>query len=410
MDGRLRFMSNEPYTANPQNTSGWLQKGLATITRMGRVVSPRPSSGVTNPLREIFTDLIAYVIFFRASCEEQPRAFNEVREKVLALLNAQDERVKASGVAVETFREARFAVLSWVDEVILNSNWPQRNQWHHLMLTYYGTLNAGEEFFRHLEQLPSHLNDVREIYYLCLSLGFQGRYAVGDDPRELKDLKVNLYKQLCAASGDIRQHFNRLFPEAYQKAIPAPAAPARIKVVWYVAALSIPLILFVGYFWLLRHEANLILAKLVAPQPLPPPVDWPRRLVDELRARGFYAVDEPKAVRIILQSLLFATGSKELKPEAREKIDGIVATVKQYAPQQEIVIEGHASREKDTAEPQNQKLSEDRARTVADAFIRAGYSSGKISAVGYGTMKPVALNDTEEGRARNRRVEVVVRK
>jgi OOP family OmpA-OmpF porin len=121
-------------------------------------------------------------------------------------------------------------------------------------------------------------------------------------------------------------------------------------------------------------------------------------------------VDEPKAVRIILQSLLFATGSKELKPEAREKIDGIVATVKQYAPQQEIVIEGHASREKDTAEPQNQKLSEDRARTVADAFIRAGYSSGKISAVGYGTMKPVALNDTEEGRARNRRVEVVVRK
>jgi type VI secretion system protein ImpK len=82
--------------------------------------------------------------------------------------------VKASGVAVETFREARFAVLSWIDEMFLNSNWPQRNQWQHMMLTYYGTLNAGEEFFRHLEQRPSPLNDVREIYYLCLSLGFQG--------------------------------------------------------------------------------------------------------------------------------------------------------------------------------------------------------------------------------------------
>jgi type VI protein secretion system component VasF len=56
-------------------------------------------------------------------------------------------------------------VLSWIDEMFLNSNWPQRNQWQHMMLTYYGTLNAGEEFFRH---------DVREIYYLCLSLGFQG--------------------------------------------------------------------------------------------------------------------------------------------------------------------------------------------------------------------------------------------
>ncbi|MGE5304798.1 MAG: type IVB secretion system protein IcmH/DotU [Alphaproteobacteria bacterium] len=378
---------------------------------MGRVTAPaRGASGVTNPLREIFTDLIAYIIFFRASCEEQPRPLNEIREKVIALLNAQDERVKTSGVAVETFREARFAVLSWVDEMILNSNWPQRNQWQHLMLTYYGTLNAGEEFFHHLEQLPSPLNDVREIYYLCLSLGYQGRYAVGDDPRELKDMQAALYKQLCASNGDIRQNYNRLFPEAYQKAIPSTAAPARVKLVWYIAVFSIPVILFAGYFWLLHREANRILAKLVAPQPAPPPVDWGSRLVDELRARGFYAVDEPKAVRIILQSLLFATGSKELKPEAVEKIDGIVAIVKQYAPQQEIVIEGHASRERDSNEAQNQKLSEERARTVADAFVRAGYRNEKISAVGYGTTRPVALNDTEEGRAKNRRVEIVVRK
>lgn len=378
---------------------------------MGRVTAPaRVSPGLTNPLRDIFTDLIAYVIFFKASCEEQPRPLNEVREKVIALLNAQDERVKTSGVTVETFREARFAVLSWVDEMILNSNWSQRNQWQHLMLSYYGTLNAGEEFFVHLEKLPSALNDVREIYYLCLSLGYQGRYAVGDDPRELKDMKAALYKQLCVTNGDIRQNYNRLFPEAYQKAIPSAAAPARTKLVWYIAVFSIPVILFAGYFWLLHREANRILAELVAPQPPPPPAEWGSRLVDELRARGFYAVDEPKAVRITLQSLLFATGSKELKPEAVEKIDGIVAIVKRYAPQQEIVIEGHASRERDTDEAQNQKLSEARAHTVADAFVRAGYSNEKISAVGYGSRRPVALNDTEEGRAKNRRVEIVVRK
>jgi hypothetical protein len=44
------------------------------------------------------------------------------------------------------------------------------------------------------------LNDVREIYYLCLSLGFQGRYPVGDDPRELKDVKGSRYKRLCASN------------------------------------------------------------------------------------------------------------------------------------------------------------------------------------------------------------------
>jgi outer membrane protein OmpA-like peptidoglycan-associated protein len=138
--------------------------------------------------------------------------------------------------------------------------------------------------------------------------------------------------------------------------------------------------------------------------------NWSGRLVDDLRAKGFYAVDEPKVVRIILESLLFAPGSKELKPEAKEKIDDIVAMVRKCAAQQEFVIEGHASRERDTAEAQNQKLSEERARTVADAFVRAGYRREKISAVGYGTTKPVATNDTEEGRAKNRRVEIVVRK
>ena len=108
---------------------------------------------------------------------------------------------------------------SWVDEMILTSTWPQRTRWQHLMLSYYNTFNAGEEFFSRLHHLPPQANDVREIYYLCLSLGFLGQYAFGDGPSEVKKLKESTLRTTTSGSkGDIRRNYSLLFPEAYQKA------------------------------------------------------------------------------------------------------------------------------------------------------------------------------------------------
>jgi type VI secretion system protein ImpK len=393
----------------------WFQKGKATLARMARSGGPLSLRERANPLRELFTDLIAYVIFFDASCEHSPPALNELREKIISLLNAQEERAKGIGVLSETFREARFAVLSWVDEMILNSKWPHRGRWQHLMLTYFGTLNAGEEFFQHLEQLPPQSNNVLEIYYLCLSLGFEGRYAFGDERRELRDLKQGLYKQLCATNGDIRQNYLRLFPEAYQTVSLQPAAPRRSKLLlWHILAFFVPVLLFICYWFILRHESDRLMALIQTPTskpvPAPAPVDPLRSLVQELRRKGIPAEDTSRGVLITLGSLLFKSNSTELSPEAQIKIDDIVDTVKRYAPDRMIVVEGHASRERSVDEARNQQLSEGRARTVADAFKLSGFKSDRISARGLGSRISVADNETEQGRAKNRRVEIIVRK
>jgi type VI protein secretion system component VasF len=93
---------------------------METLTRMPWVnASPQPPGGA-NPLREVFSDLMAFVIFFESTCERQPPSLHEFRERVVGLINRQDERLKIIGVSDEAFREARFAVLSWVDEMILN--------------------------------------------------------------------------------------------------------------------------------------------------------------------------------------------------------------------------------------------------------------------------------------------------
>ena len=92
-----------------------------------------------------------------------------------------------------------------------------------------------------------------------------------------------------------------------------------------------------------------------------------------------------------------------------DEINDMIATVKRYAPERVIIMEGHASKEREVDEARNQKLSDDRARSVADAFVRSGFRSDRISSRGFGSSKPVALNDTEEGRMQNRRVEIFVK-
>jgi type VI secretion system protein ImpK len=371
---------------------------------MGRPTPSPPSGGTANPLRELFSDLIAFVIFFESTCEQQPPIPNEFREKVINLLNMQEERAKTIGVAVETFREARFAVLSWVDETVLNSKWPQRSQWQHLMLAYYGTLNAGAEFFRRLNSLPSQANDIREIYFLCVSLGFQGEYAFGDGIRELQALKQRLYKQLCVTNGDIRQNYPRLFPEAYQKANVAPQVAPRSNRIWYITASCLIILLFAVYWFLLDREADRIIATLSKPlvESVPPREDWSTSLIKELRLKGIPAEETSRGVLITLPSLLFQANSADLNPQAQRTIDDIVEIVKRHAPDRSIVVEGHASRE---GNPEvNKTLSDRRARTVAEAFARSGFRREKISSWGFGSEKPKpGASD-----AANRRVEIIV--
>jgi type VI secretion system protein ImpK len=396
-------MNGAPNNINAERSSTWLKKGMETLTRMGRMSSSSQPAGKANPLRELFSDLIAFIIFFETTCEQQPQTLSEFREKVTALLNAQEERARSGGVATEAFREARFAVLSWVDEMVLNSKWSHRSQWQHLMLAYYGTLNAGEEFFRRLNSLPSHANDIREIYYLCVSLGFQGEYAFRDGVRELQGLKQRLYKELCATEGDIRQHYARLLPEAYQKANVAPQAAVKSNRLWYAAAICVPILFFVVYWLFLYREANRIIKELDnAPIASPVLPDWSRSLVTELRSKGIPAEETPRGVLITLPSLLFPGGSADLNPQADRTIIDIAETVKRHAPDRSIVVEGHASKEGNPES--NRILSDRRARSVAESFARSGFRREKISSWGFGSEKPKpGASDTE-----NRRVEITV--
>jgi outer membrane protein OmpA-like peptidoglycan-associated protein len=116
--------------------------------------------------------------------------------------------------------------------------------------------------------------------------------------------------------------------------------------------------------------------------------------------------EEARGVVITLSgSVLFATGQSALLPIARQKIDEVGKAVKDQG-FKSLLVEGHTDSQGSATK--NDQLSQARAESVRQQLISNGIPADKIRAQGLGSSRPVADNNTAEGRANNRRVEIVV--
>lgn len=169
-------------------------------------------------LTDCFMELVAYVAYFQKTVAARQPSFEQVRADVLRLLAQSEGCVKKGLFPPEEYDLGRFAVCAWVDEVILNSVWNHKAQWQkeQLQRMYYQTTDAGEEFFEKLNTIGFQQRDVREVYYLCLALGFMGRYCKKGDEYLLDQLKNSNLKLLMGSSVGIPSlESAQLFPDAY---------------------------------------------------------------------------------------------------------------------------------------------------------------------------------------------------
>jgi OmpA-OmpF porin, OOP family len=112
--------------------------------------------------------------------------------------------------------------------------------------------------------------------------------------------------------------------------------------------------------------------------------------------------------RFVFDNLNFETGSTQLTPDSVPTVESLVVIMKAY-PSVAVRLEGHTDSTGDAAA--NKQLSLDRAIAVKEMMIKGGIAEVRITGTdGYGQEKPVAPNDTDEGRAKNRRTELVVEK
>lgn len=117
------------------------------------------------------------------------------------------------------------------------------------------------------------------------------------------------------------------------------------------------------------------------------------------------AAELAKTGKVTLRSIQFDTGKATLKPESSSMLDQVVALLKQ---DQSLKLEVQGHTDNVGAAAANLKLSQDRAAAVKDYLVTTGgIAAARLTTAGFGDTKPVAPNTTDDGRAQNRRVELV---
>ncbi len=130
-----------------------------------------------------------------------------LKSRVADLFEKFDREGRSAGIDNEKVRFAKFALVAFLDETIISSSWVQKDEWlaEPMQIKLFDTFNAGEEFFDNLHQLRQRSSgnaDILEVYYLCLALGFKGKYQL-QSPENLRrvidDLNLELHPEMYSA-------------------------------------------------------------------------------------------------------------------------------------------------------------------------------------------------------------------
>ncbi|MCE1193737.1 MAG: OmpA family protein [Acidovorax sp.] len=125
----------------------------------------------------------------------------------------------------------------------------------------------------------------------------------------------------------------------------------------------------------------------------------------EAQLRDMEARQTERGLLVTLGDVLFAFNKAELTAQAAPRLDKLASFLQQF-PDRRLLIEGYT--DSVGSDSYNQDLSDRRAQSVRDALVQRGVNSNRITVRGYGKAYPVADNASPEGRAMNRRVEIVI--
>ncbi len=125
----------------------------------------------------------------------------------------------------------------------------------------------------------------------------------------------------------------------------------------------------------------------------------------EIKGKELKLIPIEAGAIVRLNNIFFDTGKAELRPESSPELDRMITTMNEN-PKLVIELGGHTDNV--GGNELNQKLSQDRADSVREYFVSKGIEPDRVASKGFGETKPVATNDTDDGRQQNRRVEFLI--
>jgi len=378
-----------------------------------------PVSGL-NPLIAAANTLLDLVPQLRNTLQhDDPTG---LRDHLAQNIKTFENRAKAAGIAPEKVIAARYALCTLLDETVTSTPWGGSGIWsnHSLLIMFHNEAGGGEKFFQLLAKLaenPAANCDLLELLYVCLSLGLEGRYRVIDNGRaQLDALTERLAQMVRKERGD----YERDLSPHWQAAAVNRAKVLSGVPLWVVLAAGglVMLILFMSFSAFINSVSDPVFAQIqsirvkadVPPPPLP--AAKPRLagfLVQEIQ-QGLVSVNEEegRSVVTLKGDGLFAPGSAEILPSFLPTLDRIANALN--AVPGHVQISGHTDNQpiRSARFPSNWHLSQERARSIMQLFAQKVAPASRFSMEGRADSEPIAPNDTDANRARNRRVEITL--
>lgn len=338
-------------------------------------------------------------------------------------VDAFEQSALAAGIADEDVQAARYALCALLDDSAGATPWGK--QWAALGLL--ADARAGEKFFALLDDMlgaPDAQAELLEFFYVCLALGFEGRYRTGDGGRQaLTQLRTRVYEVIEARLGKRSRELSSRWRGAEVRARAVPGALA----IWGVASACLLVLaaLYFGYSVLLGARSDPVtreLARLktppiavaVAAPKAPPSKEAVVPASTELsKAIGGSDVEVSAAAEGTLILLkgdhFFAPGSARPDAKVFPVIERVAQALDKVAGA--IVVTGHTDDQpiRTARFPSNWELSTERARSVAAVMAGEMKDPGRLRAEGLADSDPLVPNDSAANRAKNRRVAIVVR-
>lgn len=142
--------------------------------------APVRRSRSDNDLISLAAPALDLILQLRAG---QTKPSIDLKRTVAGLLKEMEERGATLRYSDQQIQSAKFALAAFIDETVLTADFPLRDEWekYPLQLEYFGEHLAGVKYFDRLDELlksPEANADVIEIYYLCLLLGYKGKYKI----------------------------------------------------------------------------------------------------------------------------------------------------------------------------------------------------------------------------------------
>lgn len=206
-------------------------------------------------LTDCFMELIAFVAYFLKTVSTKQPPYSQVKAEIDRLISQSQLTCEKGKFSPDDYNLARFAVFAWIDEAILSSQWNEKGRWQaeQLQRLYYQTTDAGELFFDRLNTVGLQQRDVREIYYLCLAIGFAGRHCHQGDEFLLDQLKSSNLKLLSGTSAGLPSlERSELFPEAYSISSGTVAYRKSGFPLFTVLCLGMPVVLYFFFFFIYK--------------------------------------------------------------------------------------------------------------------------------------------------------------